>query len=349
MVIGIETDRGLWVAALVGAGYQVYAINPKAVARIGNATAVRAPSPIPVTPRCSPTSSAPTGTTIARWPAKRPGPGDQGTGPGPSATGVGTAPPDQRSAGHPAGVLPGRPCRLRRRPRPPRRRGRAGAGPQPRQGPRPSVSAVAAALRRGGRRRNVDGRARQIRDALRSEQLTPPAELVDACAVLVGSTVGVLAEMNRQLQRLETELDEKLSDTRTPRSSAVSQDSASSSAPGCSASSETTRTATSMLEPARTTPAPHRSPSPPANAKSSRPATSATGTSPTPATCGPSPPSPPHRCPPLLRHPARTWQRPRRRPPRPGNRLVGILDGCLRHHTLYSEQTAWGHRTAQAA
>ena len=27
-----------------------------------------------------------------------------------------------------------------------------------------------------------------------------------------------------------------------------------------------------------------------------------------------------------------------------GNRLVGILHGCLRHHTLYSEHTAWAHR-----
>ena len=32
MVIGIETDRGLWVGALTAAGYQVFAINPMAVA-----------------------------------------------------------------------------------------------------------------------------------------------------------------------------------------------------------------------------------------------------------------------------------------------------------------------------
>lgn len=32
LVAGIETDRGLWVDALVSAGYQVYAINPRAVA-----------------------------------------------------------------------------------------------------------------------------------------------------------------------------------------------------------------------------------------------------------------------------------------------------------------------------
>jgi transposase len=33
LVIGIETDRGLWVQALSAAGYQVYAVNPLAVAR----------------------------------------------------------------------------------------------------------------------------------------------------------------------------------------------------------------------------------------------------------------------------------------------------------------------------
>src|SRR5882762_2004099 len=33
VVVGIETDRGLWVDALVAAGYQVYAVNPLAVAR----------------------------------------------------------------------------------------------------------------------------------------------------------------------------------------------------------------------------------------------------------------------------------------------------------------------------
>ena len=36
-----------------------------------------------------------------------------------------------------------------------------------------------------------------------------------------------------------------------------------------------------------------------------------------------------------------------------GNRLVGILHGCLRHHTKYDEHTAWSHRqnmtTADAA
>lgn len=32
-----------------------------------------------------------------------------------------------------------------------------------------------------------------------------------------------------------------------------------------------------------------------------------------------------------------------------GNRLVGILHGCLTHHALYDEHTAWAHRQQQAA
>jgi hypothetical protein len=32
-----------------------------------------------------------------------------------------------------------------------------------------------------------------------------------------------------------------------------------------------------------------------------------------------------------------------------GNRLVGILHGCLRHHTHYNEHTAWAHRIPAAA
>jgi transposase len=40
VVIGIETDRGLWVAALLEAGYQVYAINPFAASRYRDRHAV---------------------------------------------------------------------------------------------------------------------------------------------------------------------------------------------------------------------------------------------------------------------------------------------------------------------
>ena len=33
VIVGIETDRGPWVQALIAAGYTVYAINPRQVAR----------------------------------------------------------------------------------------------------------------------------------------------------------------------------------------------------------------------------------------------------------------------------------------------------------------------------
>jgi hypothetical protein len=33
VVIGIETDRGLFVSALVATGYQVYAVNPMSTSR----------------------------------------------------------------------------------------------------------------------------------------------------------------------------------------------------------------------------------------------------------------------------------------------------------------------------
>jgi transposase len=40
VAVGIETDRGPWVAAVVAAGYQVYAINPLQVARYREAHSV---------------------------------------------------------------------------------------------------------------------------------------------------------------------------------------------------------------------------------------------------------------------------------------------------------------------
>ena len=75
VVVGIETDRGLWVQALVAAGYQVFALNPLAVARYRDRHHVSgAKSDAPATPRCWPIWSAPTGTTTAGSPvtARRP-------------------------------------------------------------------------------------------------------------------------------------------------------------------------------------------------------------------------------------------------------------------------------------
>jgi hypothetical protein len=66
VAVGIETDRGLLVGALLAAGYQVYAVNPRSSATTGAGMAAPGPSPTAVMPR--PIWSEPTGTTTARSP-----------------------------------------------------------------------------------------------------------------------------------------------------------------------------------------------------------------------------------------------------------------------------------------
>ena len=69
VAVGIETDRGLLVGALLAAGYQVYAVNPQVVSRYRGRHQSRGRSPIAGMPRCWPIWSVPTGTTTARSPA----------------------------------------------------------------------------------------------------------------------------------------------------------------------------------------------------------------------------------------------------------------------------------------
>ena len=52
VVIGTETDRGPWVAALVAAGYVVYGVNPLQARGTGNATGSPAPRATAVTRTC---------------------------------------------------------------------------------------------------------------------------------------------------------------------------------------------------------------------------------------------------------------------------------------------------------
>ena len=52
VVIGTETDRGPWVAALVAAGYTVYGVNPLQARGTGNVTGSQAPRATAVTRTC---------------------------------------------------------------------------------------------------------------------------------------------------------------------------------------------------------------------------------------------------------------------------------------------------------
>ena len=74
VVIGIETNRGLWVGALTAAGYQVYAINPLAAARYRDRHHISGAKSDASTPNCWPIWCAPTDTTIAPSPVTAPMP-----------------------------------------------------------------------------------------------------------------------------------------------------------------------------------------------------------------------------------------------------------------------------------
>lgn len=71
VVIGIETDRGPWVAALVAAGYTVMAVNPLQAAEFRRRLGVSGAKSDAGDATCSPTWSAPTPTNYARPPGTR--------------------------------------------------------------------------------------------------------------------------------------------------------------------------------------------------------------------------------------------------------------------------------------
>lgn len=80
------------------------------------------------------------------------------------------------------------------------------AAPTPSAGRSMSASRIAAALRRGGRKRRVAVRAEEIKTALRGPQLEAPAVLSEAYGALVRSTVRVVAEMTTQMEVMAAEL-----------------------------------------------------------------------------------------------------------------------------------------------
>jgi transposase len=78
--------------------------------------------------------------------------------------------------------------------------------PTPELGRRLSRSKIAAALRRAGRKRNVDARAEEIQVALRSEQLRTTPSLEETYGVITSSLVRLIAGLNTQIAALERDL-----------------------------------------------------------------------------------------------------------------------------------------------
>ena len=176
-----------------------------------------------------------------------------------------------------------------------------------------------------------------------SEQLTARPGVVRAYAASASALVAVLTAMVAQTEVLAGQVEQGFGqhpDVEIYRSQPGLGD--DPRRPGAGRVRRRPRPLRRRQEPGRTTPACRRSPKPPAPNGSCWPATPATGASATRCSCRRSP-----RCADSPgarafydRHRARGathYQALRAL----ANRLVGILHGCLRHHTLYDEHLAW--------
>lgn len=206
VVIGIETDRGLWVEALAAAGYQVFAVNPLAVARYRDRHHVSGAK--------SDAGDAKLLADLVRTDRHnhRPIAGDT---PDVEAIKV-LARAHQnliwsrtrntnalRSAlreYYPAALeafdsLADRDALAI-----------LGRAPTPTDAARLSLAKIRSALKAAGRLRNLDDRALQIQNALRTEQLAAPAAVTAAFGATTRAAVAIIAELNRQIADLEAEL-----------------------------------------------------------------------------------------------------------------------------------------------
>jgi transposase len=257
VVVGIETDRGLWAGALSAAGYQVFAINPLAAARYRERHQLSGAKSDP--------GDAKVLADLVRTDRHnhRPVAGD--------STGVEAVKilarahqnliwsrtrqtNSLRSAlreYYPAALVAFEDLHDRDA------LSVLGRAPHPDQGARLSLSAIRAALKRGGRQRNLDAQAGAIQGALRSGQLAAPAPIAAAFAATTLAGISIIAELNRQITDLEATLAQHFETHPTPTSTAPCQDLVSSSAPGRSVNSGTTRIATPPPSVAKTTPEHH--------------------------------------------------------------------------------------------
>jgi transposase len=78
--------------------------------------------------------------------------------------------------------------------------------PTPQLGARLTRAKIAAALARAGRQRNLETTATAVHTALQSQQLLPPARLSSAYGLTVRANVALLRQFNAEIDQLETEL-----------------------------------------------------------------------------------------------------------------------------------------------
>jgi len=345
VVIGMETDRGLFVGALVAAGYQVFAVNPMSTSRYRDRHSTSGAKSDP--------GDAKVLADMVRTDRHnhRPVAGDSELA---EAIKVlarahqsmiwsrGRQTNFLRSTlreFYPAALVAfdnltsGDALEVLR------------VAPTPTLGAGLSCSKIAAALKRGGRLRRVEQRAEEIQEALRTPQLQGSAIVATAMGTSVSATAAVIVTMNVQIAELTKELDagfEQHPDAEVIRS-----------LPGLGTILSARVLGEFGDEPNRYATAKCRK-----NYAGTSPITRASGTKRvvlaryarnmrladaiyqwafTSLTASPG---------------ARTFYDYRRAAGDThhaalrhlGNRLVGILHGCLIHHTNYDENTAWGHR-----
>jgi transposase len=350
VVIGIEIDRGLWVCALSAAGYQVYAINPMAVARYRDRHHVSRAK--------SDASDAKVLADLVRTDRHnhRPIAGDSA-----EAEAIKVLARSHQSLiwtrtrhtnalrsalreYYPAALAAFEDLADRDA------LAILGRAPTPEQGAALSLSATRSALKRAGRQRYIDARARDIQAALRSEQLVAPAPVTAAFAATTRAAVGIITELNRQISDLETALAAHF-EAHPDADIYLSQ-------PGLGDVLGARVLGEFGDDPNRYTDAKSRK-----NYAGTSPLTVASGKkravlaryvrnqrlydaidlwafSALSASPGARAFYDQHRAAGDSHHQALRAL---------GNRLVGILHGCLRHHTHYDEHTAWAHRTTTAA
>ncbi|OCB56363.1 transposase [Mycobacterium vulneris] len=345
VIIGIETDRGLWVQALAAAGYQVFAVNPLAVARYrdrhqvsgakSDAADAKLLADLVRTDRhnhrllAGDTPDVEAVKVLARahqnliWARTR------------NTNALRSALReyypgaleafDSLSDRDALAIL--------------------GRAPTPADAARLSVAKIRSALKAAGRQRNLDTRALEIQTALRAEQLAAPPAVAAAFGASTRAAVSIIAELNHQIAALEAELATHF-ETHPDADIYLSL-------PGLGVILGARVLGEFGDDPNRYTTAKSRK-----NYAGTSPLTVASGKKRAVlarhvrnkrlydaidqwAFCA------------LTNSPgARTFYDQHRTAGDThhqalralGNRLVGILHGCLRHHTAYNEHQAWAHR-----
>lgn len=207
VMVGIETDQGLWVEYLLGAGFTVFAPNPKSVARYRErrrpgggktdrtdarvlADMVRTDSHV-LRPLRGNSPEATAIRTLARahWTlvGERTRHGNRLRATLKGFYPVAVATFEELTGRDALAVL--------------------AAAPTPSQGERLTPARIRRLLEKAGRQRNLDAKAAQYREGLTAGQLSASAQLETASGAVVSSLVAVLSEINRQIAELETALE----------------------------------------------------------------------------------------------------------------------------------------------